>query len=294
VPPHGNPAPARGRRACASRRLLRAGRCVGGAVGKSGLRAIGIGPRVHRSPARVGRRCRIARQRAPVDARAAGGVPRPGELRGIVAVVRVGDARAARRAGAPPAARHRRASATGRILPALAIERVAVAVMVVMVFAGEDEGRRRNQDKHRKPSIHALTLRRVSRCARAQPRRSLGRNSARERLPRMVQRARIVAEIGVHPRHFGTSRVERDARRGNGPTAAESRAFSSVFAGGGEGIRTPGQLAPSADFKSAAFDHSATPPVGRHPRASASPMERSPSVPATPSPCRGTGGSAFA
>jgi hypothetical protein len=33
--------------------------------------------------------------------------------------------------------------------------------------------------------------------------------------------------------------------------------------GGGGGIRTPGELAPSTVFKTAAIDHSATPPQGR-------------------------------
>lgn len=37
----------------------------------------------------------------------------------------------------------------------------------------------------------------------------------------------------------------------------------TIWYGGGEGIRTPGALAGSADFKSAAFDHSATPPERR-------------------------------
>ncbi len=34
-------------------------------------------------------------------------------------------------------------------------------------------------------------------------------------------------------------------------------------AGGGGGIRTPGGLAPTSDFKSGAFNHSATPPKAR-------------------------------
>lgn len=40
-------------------------------------------------------------------------------------------------------------------------------------------------------------------------------------------------------------------------------AVGSAEAGGGGGIRTPGGLAPTSDFKSGAFNHSATPPKAR-------------------------------
>lgn len=40
-------------------------------------------------------------------------------------------------------------------------------------------------------------------------------------------------------------------------------AVGSAEAGGGGGIRTPGGLAPTSDFKSGAFNHSATPPEAR-------------------------------
>src|SRR5260221_9845844 len=46
---------------------------------------------------------------------------------------------------------------------------------------------------------------------------------------------------------------------------APARAYLDVVekvrgSGGGGGIRTPGRVAPTAVFKNAAFDHSATPP----------------------------------
>ena len=40
-------------------------------------------------------------------------------------------------------------------------------------------------------------------------------------------------------------------------------AVGSAKVGGGGGIRTPGGLAPTSDFKSGAFNHSATPPEAR-------------------------------
>src|SRR5438094_7529843 len=55
-------------------------------------------------------------------------------------------------------------------------------------------------------------------------------------------------------------RVNRSAH-GRGAHAT-SVAFSTPACGGG-GIRTHGELAPTAVFKTAAFDRSATPPIAR-------------------------------
>ena len=40
--------------------------------------------------------------------------------------------------------------------------------------------------------------------------------------------------------------------------------IAAAYAGGGGGIRTPGTLASSTVFKTAAFNHSATPPAQAH------------------------------
>ena len=60
----------------------------------------------------------------------------------------------------------------------------------------------------------------------------------------------------VEPRGF-SSLLPIDP--GPGAQGIQSGLYLAGFGGGG-GIRTPGQLAPSSDFKSGALNHSATPP----------------------------------
>ncbi len=75
--------------------------------------------------------------------------------------------------------------------------------------------------------------------------------------PPMAELARTVGLLHLSlPSRSGVSQSSPSSKASGGGTSETS---------GGEGIRTPGQLAPSAVFKTAAIDHSATPPSARLP-----------------------------